>query len=214
MRLGVGTSHPLTRVMPWQLECCQTLEERHLCAWSDRSILRDRFTIDLGTILSRIDQTQVCVINGARIIDLPSLQRECARALETSVASSRLSDDLGLVSALRVRPIIAGHPVHRRYIFWTDAHVLLRHDPALFGRAVDAVMGVAGESEYADDDMLFLQRLILVGRPSLDVYAEDPRGQLSRWYSERGEEPLWKIVTGLATPAVARWRIGDEVQSD
>ena len=72
-------------------------------------------------------------------------------------------------------------------IIWHEAHVLLREDPKLFGRAADAIMGVAAEHEFCSDDVLLIQPLAYSwGACSLEMYAEDPMGQFSTWYSEDG----------------------------
>lgn len=203
----LSTSRSAMGVLPWQLECCQLLEERHMCAWSDSAAQRNTFAFDMQNILSRIDGAEVCCLDGNSITNLGGFVRQLEVALDVGSLAESIDGPLGVVDGLRLHPTRAGVAVRRRYLLWTDAHVLLRHDPDLFGRVLDAIMGVAGEGEFVDDDVLLLQRLILVGRSSLDVYAEDPTGQLCRWHADGDETPLWQIITGLPTPPVARWRI-------
>jgi hypothetical protein len=213
-----ATVHPVQtqalRVVPWQLEAGQLLEEHHLCAFSADSRQRERFTIDLGASLAKFDDTDVCTIEGTRVHDLRSLCAELERCLGVGRLSRSIDGPLGLVEALRRRPQAAASPaIKRRFLVWHDAHVLLADDPRLFGRAADAIMGVAAEHEYCSDDVLLIQRAVFVGRPALDLYAEDPSGQFNRWYAERGETPLWKVLTGRRAPRVARWRIGAELDA-
>lgn len=204
----LSKSRSVQRVMPWQIECCQTLEEQHVCAWSDCPTQRDHFVHDMQSILSRIDGAEVCRIDGRATTNLGEFVRQLEQVLHVGNMLETIDGPLGIVDALRRRPTREGVAVRRRYLIWTEAHVLLRQEPHLFGRVLDAIMGVAGEGEFVDDDVLLLQRLILVGRPALDVYAEDPAGQLCTWHTDSGEEPLWQVITGLSCPRVARWRIG------
>lgn len=202
------------RVVPWQLEVGQVLDEHHVCAFGPDARQRERFTIDLGTSLAKFADTVVCTIEGARVVDLRTLCAEFERALGVGHIARGLEVFGGVVDALRRRPSHGGVPaIKRRFIVWHDAHVLLASDAQLFGRAADAIMGVAAEHEFCSDDVLLIQRAVFVGRPALDVYAEDPSGQFTRWFAERGEEPLWQVVTGRSAPSVARWRIGAEVDA-
>jgi len=220
MRGALHHSARTAVVVPWPLEVGRILEEQHLCAWSDSQRARERFVSELASSLSKFDDTYVCTLDGSRIHDLPSLckELECALgvgAIGRSVDStSGEGAEGGVVGALRRRPYIAGAPpIKRRFIIWTEAHALLKTDPKLFGRAADAMIGVAAEDEFCSDDVLLIQRAVFVGRASLDVYAEDAAGQFRSWYSEYGEAPLWRVVTGLEAPSVARWRIGRELDA-
>jgi hypothetical protein len=212
MRAVIGHVRPALNVLPWQLEVAQVLDEHHVCAWSDDPRRRARFASDLAGLLGQLEGTQVCELDGARVRDLPGFCAELSRAAGVGPVEARIDSAAGVVGALRRRPVLDGPaPLKRRYVIWTEAHVLLREDPALFGRLADAIAGVAAEEEFYGEDLLLLQRAVFVGRASLDVYAEDPRGQFRSWFSERGEPPLWKVITGLAAPSVRSWRIGPEV---
>jgi hypothetical protein len=194
------------------LQVGQLLEEHHLCVTSDDAHRRERFVQDLGTLLMQMNDSHICTIGGDRVRDLEGLCRELERGLGVGRIERTIDGPGGLVEALRRRPRVDATPaVKRRTIIWHEAHVLLREDPKLFGRAADAIMGVAAEQEFCSDDVLLIQRGVFVGRAALDVYAEDPRGQFRVWHREEGETPLWRVVTGRKAPTVARWRIGAEM---
>jgi hypothetical protein len=189
------------QVVPWQLQVLQLLEEHHLCAWSIDRARRRKFVNDLAWHLRALHETQVCVLDGARIIDLPSFCSILEKSLGFGRIERSIDSPLGVVGTLRRRPTPKNSdPIKNRYYIWSDADVLLRRDPALFGRLVDALEGVAAEDEYVSEDLLLLQRAVFVGGPSLDVYADDPRGQFRQWWSDRGEPPLWRVLTGVPAP--------------
>jgi len=188
----------------WRPDVQQVLDEHHLVAWSPRVETRDRFSKELEPFLRRQRDADVCVLPGESITDLGSF---CA-ALEAAVPGVELERTLegarGAVS--RLRPGSSRRSKYRYYL-WREAHVLLRHDAALFGRVVDAMTGVAAESEYVDEDRLVLQRCVFIGGASLDAYADDPRGQFRRWMPDADGEPYWQIVTGVGRPPIAKRRI-------
>jgi hypothetical protein len=198
----------------WPIRAARALEEHHLSAFSRSRLARRRFVLGLAPVLAGIESTQVCLLDGAGIIDLASLCRAVERSAGVGSVAPSLDGPGGVQSAVRRRPeggSEEGPALRRRYFIWSDAHVLLKADSALFGRAVDTLTGVSAETELVGDDLLLLQRVVLVGDASLDVYAEDPRGQLQRWWSDGPHAPLWQVVTGLAGPPVLRWRIGADV---
>jgi hypothetical protein len=200
------------RVVPWQLQIGQLLEEHHLYATSEESHRREKFVADLGALLAQMDDSQVCTIDGDRVHDLEGLCRELERGLGVGRIERTIDGPGGVVDALRTRPRAEVRPaVKRRSIIWREAHVLLNEDPALFGRAVDAIAGVAAEHEFCSDDVLLIQRGVFVGRPALEMYAENPRGQFRAWFREEGETALWRVVTGRKSPGVAPWKIGAEM---
>jgi len=213
MRIGSGISvRKPVQVSPWPVDVLQLLEEHHLCAWSPSEERRAKFGVDLAWHLSRLRETQICVLNGSKITDLASFCNQLERGIGFSRIERRIDTPTGVVGALRRRHTPKGQqPVKRRYYLWLDADVLLRRDHRLFGRLVDAIAGVAAEHEFANEDLLLLQRAIFVGGPALDMYAEDPRGQFRTWWSDDGEDPLWHVVTGVAAPRLLRYQIGDEV---
>lgn len=213
MRIGPRSSvrRPV-EVTAWPLEVLQLLEEHHLCAWARSPDRRRKFGVDLAWHLSSIDDTQVCVLDGARITDLASFCNQLERAIGVARVERRIDTPNGVVGTLRRRITPKGQtPIKRRYYVWLDADTLLRRDHRLFGRLVDALAGVAAEHEFANEDLLLLQRTVFIGGPSLDMYAEDPRGQFRSWWSDDGEDPLWRVVTGVDAPKLLRYQIGSEV---
>ena len=200
------------REVPWQLSVGQLLEEHHLCAVSDEGRRRDRFAIDLGALLAQLDDSHVCTLDGDRVHDLEGLCLELERGLEVGRVERTIDGPGGVVDALRIRPRAESRPaVKRRTIVWREAHVLLNEDPRLFGRAVDAIAGTAAEHEFCSDDVLLIQRGVFIGRAALEMYGENDLGQFRSWYSENGETPLWRVVTGRKSPGVALWRVGAEM---
>lgn len=199
-------------VPAWRVDAAQLLEEHHLVAWSPSRPQRDVFALELAHHLALLDETQVCVLNGAAITDLASLAESLSVELGVGPVSARLGGRNGVLECLRKRPVQDECPgLKRRFYVWLEADALLRHDHRLFGRIVDAFAGVAAESEYASDDMLLLHRAIFVGSNVLDVYAEDPRGQFRRWWTEDDERPFWDVVTGVERPVFLRYRIEEAV---
>lgn len=188
------------------------LEDRHLIAWSRHAPGRERFGLEMAWYLQRMPQSQTCVLAGSAIRDLDGFCRQLAMALPGGAVAPRIDGPGGVIDRLRQRPREAAlrsdaEIVKHQYYVWRDADVLLKADAALFGRLVDALAGVAAEAEYAAEDRLLIHRVLFVGGPALDVYAEDPRGQFQCWASDGQEEPLWRTVTGLATPPVMRYVI-------
>lgn len=212
---GSVRAHPVhVRVAPWQIDVAQRLEEHHVCATSDGVTRRQRFTHDLCSLLSSMDATHVGVIDGARGRTLEGWCRELAVAVGVPEVAPGIELSGGVVDALRRRPIGPdGRAIRRRFLLWTDAHAMLREHPRDFARLIDAMMGVAAESEFVSEDVLIIQRAVFIGRPALAAYLEDPTGQMRQWYSEGSEDPLWRVITGVKAPRVSHWPIGDEVEA-
>ena len=191
----------------WQVEAAQLLEEHHLVAWAHHPVHRRRFGRELAASLHRMPDTQVCELPGAAIHDIFSFCNFLERSIRNDRVRRSIDAKGGIVDALRVVSD-RSRQIKRRYLVWQDADVMLRYDHKLFGRLADAMMGVSAELEYNSEDLLVLQRVIFVGAPSLDLYAEDSRGQFRRWFAEKHEEePLWASVTGVKAPPVLRYRI-------
>jgi hypothetical protein len=200
--------------VPWPVDVLQLLDEHHLCAWSPSEDRCRQFGVDLAWHLSGLDDTQVCVLEGSRIIDLPTFCAALAASLGIERLERRIDTPGGVVGTLRRRlqPAARGSaPIKRRYYLWLDADVLLRRDPELFGRLVDAIEGVAAEDEYVRQETLLLQRAVFIGRPALNAYAEDPRGQFRRWLGEHDGTPGWGAITGVVAPRLLSYEIGKEV---
>lgn len=209
MRIAKPALRPVA-VPAWRLDAAQLLEEHHLVAWSPTPENRRRFARELAEHLERFEDTQVCTIRGEDVRDMRSLRDELRAVLDVGPIAARLEGPGGIIDSLSRRACATGEPaLKRRFLIWSDADTLLRSDHRLFGRVVDAIAGVAAESEYASEDLLFLQRAVFVGSSMLDVYAEDPRGQFRSWWAENGEAPFWSVVTGRARPVFLRYRIED-----
>jgi hypothetical protein len=211
MRIGpVIKSRKPVQVAPWPLEVLQLLEEHHLCAWAHAPDRRRKFGVGLAWHLSTLDDTQVVLLDGTKITDLASFCAQLEGAIGFPRVERRIDTPGGVVGTLRRRHTPRGQrPVRQRYYIWLDADNLLRRDHRLFGQLVDAIAGVAAEYEYTNEDLLLLQRAVFVGGPSLDMYAEDPRGQFRSWWSDGGEDPLWRVVTGVDAPRLLRYQIGE-----
>lgn len=220
MRIGPVTKSGRgpVRVAAWPLEVLQLLEEHHLCAWAHAPERRRKFGVGLAWHLSSLDDTQVVLLDGAKITDLGTFCAQLAGAIGLPRVERRIDTPGGVVGTLR-RRFTPGdrngdgrarrRPAKRRYYIWLDADNLLRRDHRLFGQLVDAIAGVAAEYEYTNEDLLLLQRAVFIGGPSLDMYAEDPRGQFRSWWTDGDEAPLWRVVTGVDAPRLLRYQIGE-----
>lgn len=195
-------------VPDWQPDVVQMLDDHHMVAWSESAPRRAQFAASLAQFLGAQRDVEVCVFYGRFITDLESFCHQLERALPADVLERRVDGPRGIVSLLRSRVSFRGRPETKfRYYVWHDADVLMRADVALFGRLVDALAGVAAESEYVSDDLLLIHRAVLVGSPALDAYAGDPRGQCRAWYNDGQGEPFWRVVTGVARPPFVRFRV-------
>lgn len=196
------------------------LDESHVVAWSRNATVAERFGIDLATFLHNFADTQVCSLGGWLVRDLDSFCQQLEIALargtgaeQTPTIRRQVHGRHGIVDHLRRRGVHGEDAHHvackRRYYIWRDADALLRKDPVLFGELVDALAGVAAEAEYVSEDLLLIHRTVFVGGPALDIYAENTSGQFARWLSDTASdgsrhEPLWRTITGLSRPPIAR----------
>lgn len=188
------------------LELGQLLEEHHLVAWTRSAKDRTRFGEELASHLAAMNDTEVCEFSGTQITDILSFCNQFERAIGNDRVRRSIDGSGGVIDALR-SSLDNDRRIKRRYFIWKDAHILLKADPQLFGRLVDTFTGVAAETEYASEDLLVIQRAVFIGAPSLDMYAEDAKGQFRTWFSEEGEEPLWQCITGVDHPSVLRYQI-------
>lgn len=192
----------------WQPDVAQLLDEHHLVAWSHVPRRRIHFAVSLGQFLESQRDTEVCVFYGRFITDLESFCYQLERAIPGHELERRIDGPRGVTALLRARQTLRGRAASKfRYYIWHDADVLLRHNHLLFGRIMDAIAGVGAESEYASDDLLLIHRCAFVGGPMLDLYAEDPRGQVQSWHSDGYGEPFWRVVSGLERPPFLRYQI-------
>jgi len=192
----------------WQPDVMRLLDEHHLAAWSNHARLRLDFATSLGRFLAAQTDTEVCNFYGRYITNLDSFCHQLERLLTGPTLDRRIDGPRGVTSLLRAHePVGPARPSRFRFYIWHDADVLVRADHGLFGRLVDALAGVAAEAEYVDDDALLLHRSIFIGGGLLDVYADDPKGQLQSWHDDGHAEPFWEVVTGIAKPPTRRLRI-------
>lgn len=179
------------------------LDEKHLVAWSDRPRQRSRFAAELYRFLSLQTRVEAVVLHGRSITSLDHLCDQLERQIPGPDLHREIDGPFGLTELLRSAETWPGQlPPRARYLIWNDADVLLRSDPSLFGRIVDALIGVAAESEFSTNHRLLLQRTVFTGGPLLERYARDQRGQFRCWMAEGNEEPFWQLVSGLDTPPV------------
>lgn len=196
------------RVLDWEPDVAQLLDEHHLVSWSSNARRRVHFAACLSHFLSLQPDTEVLPLYGRFITDLDSFCHQLERVLPGVPIQRRIDGPDGVVALLRSRHTFRFRPAskHRFYI-WNDADVLLRADHRLFGRLVDALAGVAAEAEFASDELLLVQRAAFIGSPMLDLYGENPKGQFRAWYDDGMGEPFWKMVSGLEAPPVLRYQI-------
>ena len=187
----------------WQPEVLAGLDEQHLVAWSDRPRLRARFAAELYRFLNLQSRVEAVMVHGRSITSLGHLCDQLERQIPGPDLRHEIDGPNGLTELLRSTETWPGEqPARARYLIWNDADVLLRADPELFSRVVDAILGVAAESEYATSHRLILQRAVFTGGPLLERYARDSQGQFRCWMTEGHEEPFWRMVSGLDLPPV------------
>jgi len=187
----------------WQPEVMAGLDEKHLVAWSDRPRLRSRFAAELYRFLSLQPRVETVVLHGRSITSMDHLCDQIERQIPGPDLHREIDGPYGLTELLRSNESWPGQlPPRARYLIWNDADVLLKSDPSLFGRIVDALIGVAAESEFSTTHRLLLQRAVFTGGPMLERYARDQRGQFRCWMAEGNEEPFWQLVSGLDIPPV------------
>ncbi len=189
----------------WQASVLQTLEERHLVAWSPTARVRTDFAAGITQFLSAQPGLALCVLQGRAITSLDALCHQFERQIPGAPLDRRIGGTRGLTALLREHSPLPGRPAPRqRVILWNDADILLRADEELFGRVVDVISGTAAEMEYASDDHLLVQRGVYVGGPTLKEYASDARGQFQRWHATGDDEAFWSVVSGLERPPMQR----------
>jgi hypothetical protein len=220
-RKGRALSTTLTKVVRlssgsraierWVETSDQLLCESHLVVSSLNPALRERFGLELTKHYRHMPMVESVAIAGSVVHSLEDLCHQLERALPAAWQAEPIERSIegpgGIVERLRERMSEPGLPASRhRYYLWRDADVLLRHDRVLFAQLVSAIMGVAAEAEYTGEDLLMVHRLILVGGPDLLAYAEELNGALQQWqdHPARASKPLWKVLSGLERPPVAR----------
>jgi hypothetical protein len=189
------------------------LNENHLLAWAEPPPVRRRFADELAWYLRHLPHARLAVVEGARVTSLVDLARELSPALAPEAPiEPRIEGRHGLIDTLRHRPSESGHGppseiVKHRFVLWRDAEVMMQADPVGFARAVDALLGVAAETEYTEEDRLLLLRCVFVGDASLLAYSREPESAFMRWWREGREQPLWATITGIDRPRIHRLHV-------
>jgi hypothetical protein len=182
------------------------LEESHLVIWAKERALVEHACALCRDALGSIPETQVVELDGRRMTDLGSARQVLDAALPAPAGQAlRPSFDgpAGILARLREPPASLGRThVKRRYYLWTDADTLLASSPACFSVLVDAIAGVAAEGEYASDDLLLIQRLVVVGGPELAICHANAHGPLRTW---RQTSP-WARLTHVPRPVFTALR--------
>lgn len=192
----------------WQPDVTQLLDESHLVATSDTARMRLHFAVSLGRFLQSQRDTEVCNFYGRYILGLDEFCYQLERAMPGPRLERRIDGARGVTGLLRSRETNPGRPACKfRFYIWHDADILLRADPALFGRLVDTLAGVAAEAEYVSDDLLLIHRSVFVGGPLLEQYFNNPKGQFKSWALDEFEEPFWQVVTGIERPRFTKYTI-------
>jgi hypothetical protein len=192
----------------WQPDVVQMLDESHLVAVSASARYRTYFAVLLGQFLQGLQDVEVCTLYGRFITDIDSFCYQLERTIPGPLLERRIDGPHGVTALLRSREVFRGRAPNKfRYYVWHDADILLANDQPLFGRLVDAIMGVAAEAEYVSDDVLLIHRGIFVGSPDLDSYARLGEGQFRSWAKDSFGDPFWQIVTGIDLPPVSRFLI-------
>ena len=179
----------------WQSAVAQVLDESHVTAFGRDDAAVTLFCDELVSSLSLFPDVRVGVIEGRAALDLNGLCVQLEGVLRRDRIARRFDGPRGILDALRHRATdVDGdvppmrRAVRERYIIWRHADALLSADAGLFGRAVDALLGVAAELEYVTDDLLLVQRVVFTGGPVLAACAEDERGPLRSWLASRMED--------------------------
>ena len=196
------------RVVDWEPDIAQMLDEHHLVAWSGIARRRVHFAASLAHFLNLQPDAEVCPLYGRFITDLDSFCHQLERVLPGIPIKRKIDGPDGLVALLRSRHALNIRSASRfRYYIWNDADVLLKADHKLFGRLVDVLAGVAAEAEFASDELLLIQRAAIIGSPLLEIYAQNAKGQFRSWYDDGLGEPFWQMVSGLESPPILQYQI-------
>ncbi len=198
---------------PDPAEITQLLDEHHLVVLGEPAARR-RFVRTLGERLASLPETDVVPIRGDRATGLGSFGRELEGALTRAPESARVpardpapapgADGVAdIIAALRACPQAA----KRQYFLWHDADAMLESDVVLFGRIVNAMLGVAAEREHISPDRLVIQRTIFLGSDKLGAYAEEEHGQFRTWILAGDTTPFWEVASCLDRPKVLTFRL-------
>lgn len=196
--------------MTWSQNIIQLLDDHHLVVLSDNPQARSQFAQTLAESLGLIAQTEVVMIDGRSATDLPSFCRQLESHLSGAGTSpSPQTSDRWWRDIHSVIEILrgAGGGLKRRYFIWPDADSMLEADVELFSSVVNAIFGVAAESEHINLDPVIVQRVVFIGGSKLGAYAEDTSGQFCKWLEDEENSPFWEVMSVVDKPAVITYRI-------
>jgi hypothetical protein len=163
----------------------QALEEHHLVAVDEDPAVRRRFSAALAARVACVDATAVLQLHGRDPLRRPEDPRQ------------------GLEAGLGREP----RP-RRRCIIWSDAHVALAADPMAFTRTIADILARSAEEEHLSEDVLLLQRLVLIGTPRLRLLLRDLAGPCRTWrhhdHAPRGR----RLAAAAPRPRVAILPLG------
>lgn len=187
----------------WLPEAVRALDTHHLVAWSELTRRRIAFAAGVRSFLQAQQDTDACMIHGRSVRTLDDLCHQLERQVPVEELLRRLDGPDSVTELLRGRTAIPGRrQVRTRVWIWSDADVLLKADPELFGAVVDCMLGVAAETEFGSDEGGPIQRVLFIGGLMLEAYARDHAGRFRSWAAEGDAEPFWKLVSGLDRPPV------------
>jgi len=192
---------------PDPAEITQLLDEHHLVVLGEPAVRR-RFARTLGERLASLPESDVVPIRGDRATALGSFSRELESAMTPAPAgesapASSANGVADIIATLRACPQAA----KRQYFLWDDADAMLESDVTLFGRIVNALLGVAAEREHISPDRLVIQRTIFLGNDKLGAYAEEEHGQFRTWILAGDTTPFWEVASCLDRPSVLTFRL-------
>lgn len=209
--MSVTTTHSTDL---WPDEVIQLLDDHHLVVVHDQEEIGERFGDTLIRRLRQMAETQVVVLDGEAVTDVPTFSRLVELQTLTRDERKKLPqtktfwrDVPSVINVLRRAPVGVKH----RYFIWHKADALLKRDPSLFSHLVNALLGVAAEQEHIAPDTLVIQRAVFIGGERLQAFAEDADSALNRWLDEEGS-PLWEVASVLERPPVLTYRIEAGVQ--
>ncbi len=193
----------------WPDEVIQLLDDHHLVVVTDDQQRGERFGETLVRRMNQMADTQVVVLDGQAVTDVPSFCRLVELQTLTRAERKQLPqtktfwrDVQSVINVLRR----TNASIKRRYFVWHKADALLKSDEALFSHLVNALLGVAAEQEFIVPDSLTIQRVVFIGSEALTQYAEDAESQFNRWLDEEGS-PLWEVASVQEKPPVLTYRL-------
>jgi len=180
----------------WYAQAEALLDENHVVAVCGDEAMKIRFGSHVAVQAEQQKHVEVALIFGRFVRDLEGLAYMLSRSMPMDEPIEPTI--VGITGALREHLPLT----RRRYVVWHDADVMAEAAPDDFWRAADALMGVASEQEFSEEDRLVISRAMFVGGEGL--LASPAFGA---WWSEGEVEPLWQVVSGLATPPVCAVRV-------